>query len=60
MSLCLEAENRRLKQMVVEQSLDIQVLKVITSKKLVTPRAKRIAATFLVTGFELSHQRVSR
>jgi hypothetical protein len=37
--LCqLEEENRRLKQMVAEQALDIQALKAITAKKLEGPR----------------------
>ena len=37
--LCqLEDENRRLKQMVAEQALDIQALKAITAKKLEGPR----------------------
>ena len=40
----LEEENRRLKQMVAEQALDIQALRAITEKKLVTPKAKRVAA----------------
>ena len=34
----LEDENRRLKQMVAEEALDLQALQAITAKKLVDPR----------------------
>ncbi|MBI5316136.1 MAG: IS3 family transposase [Nitrospirae bacterium] len=54
----LEDENRRLKQMVAEQALDIQALKAITGKKLVRPKAKRAAAQEVVARFGLSQRRV--
>ena len=54
----LEEENRRLQQMAAEQALDIQALKALTAKKLVRPKAKRIAATLLVARFGLSQRRV--
>jgi hypothetical protein len=50
----MEAENRRLKQMVAEQAL-----KAIT-QTLVRPKAKRTAATLLVVRFGLSQRRVCR
>lgn len=53
----LEDENRRLKQMVAEQALDIQAL---TAKKLVAPKAKRAAAQWVAERFELSERRVCR
>jgi putative transposase len=56
----LEDENRRLKQMVAEQALDIQVLKAITAKKLIRPKAKRTAVTLLVVRFGLSQRLVCR
>jgi hypothetical protein len=56
----LEDENRRLKQMVAEQALDIQALKAITAKTLVRPKAKRTTATLLVVRFGLSQRRVCR
>ncbi|HWI69754.1 MAG TPA: IS3 family transposase [Nitrospiraceae bacterium] len=56
----LEDENRRLKQMVAEQALDIQALKAITGKKLVRPKAKRAAAQEVVARFGLSQRRVCR
>jgi putative transposase len=54
----LEDENRRLKQMVAEQALDIQALKAVTAKKLVAPKAKRTAAQWRVERFGLSQRRV--
>ncbi|MDP9132313.1 MAG: transposase, partial [Nitrospirota bacterium] len=56
----VEDENRRLKQMVAEQALDIQALKAVTAKKLARPKAKRTAATFLVARFGVSQRRVCR
>ena len=56
----LEDENRRLKQRVAEQALDIQALKAITAKKLVRPKANRTAATLLVVRVGLSQRRVCR
>ena len=41
----LEDENRRLKQIVVDQALDIRALKGITLKKLLKPRVKRLAVS---------------
>ena len=54
----LEDENRRLKQMVAEQALDIQALKAVTAKKLVAPKAKRAAAQGMAERFGLSQRRV--
>jgi putative transposase len=56
----LEDENRRLKQMVVEQAPDIQSLKALTAKKLVAPKAKRAAAQWVAERFGLSERRVCR
>ena len=39
----LEAENRRLKQIVAEQTLDIQALKVVVAKKMATDRSLPVA-----------------
>jgi len=43
----LEDENRRLKQMVADQALDIQMLKAVVAKKMVKPAAYRQAVGFL-------------
>jgi putative transposase len=56
----LEEENRRLKQMVADQALDIQALKAVTAKKLVGPKAKRAAAQGLAERFGLSQRRACR
>ena len=42
----LEHENRRLKQIVGEQALDIRALKDLLSKKILKPRAKRLAVSY--------------
>ena len=39
----LEDENRRLKQIVAEQTLDIQALKVVVAKKMATDRSLPVA-----------------
>ncbi|MDX2253475.1 MAG: IS3 family transposase [Nitrospira sp.] len=55
-----EDENRRLKQMVADQALDIQALKAINRKKLVAPKAKRAVAQWSTERFGLSERRVCR
>jgi transposase-like protein len=45
----LEDENRRPKQIVAEQSLDIQALKAVVAKKVVGPIARREAVGWLQT-----------
>ena len=58
----LEEENRRLKRMVADLSLDKQMLEDVIkqSKKLVTPAAKRRAAGHLLKTHRVSERRVCR
>ncbi|MEO1333140.1 MAG: IS3 family transposase [Myxococcota bacterium] len=56
----LEDENRRLKQMVAEQALDIQMLKAVNAKKLVSPAMKREAVSWLQADFRVSQRRACR
>ena len=56
----LEDENRRLKQIVAEQTLDIQALKAVVAKKVVGPSAKRVAVAWLVDARTTSLRRACR
>ncbi|WP_087072559.1 IS3 family transposase [Mycobacterium dioxanotrophicus] len=53
----LEAENARLKKLVANQALDIDMLKEIFVGKLLTPNRKRRAATMLRERFGVSQRR---
>jgi putative transposase len=53
----LEDENRRLKHIVADQTLDIQALKAVVGKKVVGPIAKRAAVGWLV---EAQHASIRR
>ncbi|WP_110808572.1 IS3 family transposase [Mycolicibacterium iranicum] len=53
----LEAENARLKKLVANQALDIDMLKEIGVGKLLTPNRKRRAATMLRERFGVSERR---
>ncbi|MEM9478100.1 MAG: IS3 family transposase [Verrucomicrobiota bacterium] len=53
----LEEENRRLKKLVAEQALDIDMLKHVKLKKVVKPAAKREAVKELQKSFEVSLRR---
>ena len=53
-----EEENRRLKRIVADQALDIQMLKEVNSTKLVTPAAQRRAVNHLQGMFQVSCRRV--
>ncbi|MBS4730541.1 IS3 family transposase [Mycobacterium sp. SM1] len=53
----LEAENARLKKMVANQALDIDMLKEIFGGKLLTPNRKRSAVTMLRERFGVSERR---
>ena len=52
----LEEENRKLKHLVAELSLDNQVLKYIFKKKFLTPKAKRKALLEVISYFGLSNR----
>ncbi|WP_421840131.1 IS3 family transposase [Mycobacterium sp.] len=54
----LEAENTRLKKLVANQALDIDMLREIFGGKLLTPNRKRGAATVLRERFGVSERRV--
>ncbi|MBZ0254056.1 MAG: IS3 family transposase, partial [Candidatus Methylomirabilis sp.] len=56
----LEDENRRLKHLVADLTLDNQALKAVLFKKVVGPAAKRTAARFLETELGLSERRGCR
>ncbi len=53
----LEEENRRLKQIVGEQALDIRALKEITLKKLLKPKVKRLAVSCARESLGLSERK---
>jgi putative transposase len=53
----LEDENRRLKQIVADQALDIRVLKEITLKKLLKPKVKHIAVSHARESLGLSERK---
>ncbi len=53
----LEEENRRLKRLVADQALDIQMLKDVASKKMVSSRAWRDAADHLAGDYRVSVRR---
>jgi putative transposase len=53
----LEDENRRLKQMVAGQALDIQARKAVVAKKMVRPTGYRQAAGMIRREFELGERR---
>ena len=53
----LEEENRRLKQIVGEQALDIRALKEITLKKLLKPEVERLAVSHTRESLGLSERK---
>jgi len=53
----LEEENRRLKQIVGEQALDIRALKEIALKKLLKPKVKRLAVSHVRESLGLSERK---
>ncbi|MGH7281064.1 MAG: IS3 family transposase [Polyangiaceae bacterium] len=56
----LEDENRRLKQIVADQTLDIAALKSVVGKKVVTAAKRRGVVTDLRTTFGMSERRACR
>jgi len=52
----LEQENGRLKKLVADLSLDVQMLKEIRAGKLLSPSRKRAAVTHLEAEFEVSER----
>jgi hypothetical protein len=56
----LEAENARLKRMVADLSLEVQMLKDINSKKTVKPAARREAVGYLRKQYSTSERRACR
>lgn len=56
----LEEENRRLKAMVADLSLDNQMLKAVNGKNMVRPAAKREAVAWLREEFGVSERRACR
>ncbi len=56
----LESENARLKKLVANMALDIEILKDVNSKKMVTPHAKREAVAYVKETREVSERRVCR
>ena len=53
----LEDENRRLKQIVTDQALDIRALKELLSKKLLKPKVKRLTVSHARESLGLSERR---
>ena len=53
----LEDENRRLKQIVAHQALDNWGAQGVAVKKLLKPKARRIAASYAMEGLGLSERR---
>ncbi|MDA1215801.1 MAG: IS3 family transposase [Chloroflexi bacterium] len=53
----LEDENRRLKQIVAPQALENWALKELLAKKLLKPKARRMAASYAIEGLGLSERR---
>gem|GEM_PF-2923679 len=56
----LEEENRRLKTLLADAHLDLAILKDVTSKKMVTPVARREAVAYIKTAYEVSEWRACR
>ncbi|HBW14830.1 MAG TPA: hypothetical protein DEF41_01485 [Desulfovibrio sp.] len=55
----LEEENQRLKRLVAEQALDIQVLKEVLEKKRVRPAERRLAVRYAIDVHGYSERRES-
>jgi putative transposase len=56
----LEAENQRLKKLVAEQALDIDMLKELAEGKILTPKRRRRAVCVLQERFGVSERRACR
>ena len=56
----LEDENRRLKQMVADQALDLQALKAVLRRKMVKPAAFRRAVGWVMADYKFSFRRACR
>ena len=56
----LEDENRRLKQMVADEALDIQMLKAVNGKRWKRPAERRKAVRWLQVAFDISERRACR
>ncbi|MCA1666963.1 MAG: IS3 family transposase [Thermomicrobia bacterium] len=56
----VEDENRRLKQLVADLTLDRQMLQEAPKKKLVTPARRRAVVQFFRAGFQVSERRACR
>jgi len=53
----LEEENRKLKKLLAETVLDAATLKEMLTKKLLTPRARRLAVSWAIEGKDYSQRR---